>query len=469
MPSFPFTMNLPKLTFCVTLSIYTLSNKRSFSEPNTTSKLEDMIEAPGLEARELVAPIAEMFDKISPEKDGWDTESYSEAASSQLYKIAAALKAPNLDASALKGTIDDSFKSTVLIPDKSETKLLQKEGFEVNTWTTTETPASQNFQQVFNSIKGSFSSDSKRNITTKLYKITPSDGNRTLTNVLVELSGLSPDGYKQINTEWQCEWKAIEGNPVLSKIKLLSYQQIVSNQNNGKPLLVDNTQSVLGNNSSYQKQLLHSTNYWRSRLPQNLGLDIVANHGFLLADLNGDDLEDLYLCQQGGLPNLLYLRKADGSFTDASANSGVDWLDFSPSALALDLDKDGDRDLIVATQFELLLMKNSGDAKFTLEAKILLNAQTFSLSAADYDLDGDLDIFTCGYNPSSIDPETGALGSPTPFHDANNGGRNTFLENIGNFKFKDITESSGMNHNNTRFSFARYVIRNVSKLGRYQP
>ena len=130
-------------------------------------------------------------------------------------------------------------------------------------------------------------------------------------------------------------------------------------------------------------------------------------------------------------------------------------LDYSASALALDLDNDGDRDLIVSLQFELLLMNNNGNAKFKLAARVPLRAQTFSLSAADYDLDGDLDIYTCGYNPTLADlEESGTLGSPTPYHDANNGGQNTLLKNIGSFTFKDVTETSGIDQNNTRFSFA---------------
>ncbi len=181
----------------------------------------------------------------------------------------------------------------------------------------------------------------------------------------------------------------------------MSYEEV--RRSVSSSLFSDQTTAVLGCNACFQKQLLHSTDHWRSRIPQSLGLDVVANVGFLIADLNGDELEDLYLCQQGGLPNLLFLRQADGSFLDASEGSGVDCLNFSPSALAIDLDKDGDRDLVVALQFELLLMSNNGKAKFELEARLPLLAQTFSLTCADYDLDGDLDLFACGYNPSVKD------------------------------------------------------------------
>ena len=36
---------------------------------------------------------------------------------------------------------------------------------------------------------------------------------------------------------------------------------------------------------------------------------------------DGDGLEDLYVCDGGGLPNRLYLQNADGTVRDASAES----------------------------------------------------------------------------------------------------------------------------------------------------
>jgi len=417
-----------------------------------------IIVAPGLGEREFVGPLSEVFDRLSPKDDGWDTEAFSEAASAQLYELASILKSAKFESGALKGIGSKAFASSILCPDEGSLEVLEERGFKVRRWSSgSSLSLSLSLSKVYRQFRSVFASDEKLQLALKLYKVQMLEGGLIMTNVLVEASGqASSVGRRQMNAEWRCEWALEEGKPVLTKIELLSYQDVTRPLGDGAALFSDETRTALGGNVSLEKQLLHSTDYWRARIPRSLGLDVVANVGFLLADLNGDDLEDLYFCQQGGLPNLLFLRQADGSFKDASVGSGVDWLDFSPSALAIDLDKDGDRDLVVALQFELLLMRNDGSARFDLAGRIPLRAQTFSLSAADYDLDGDLDLFTCGYNPSRGDlEESGELGAPTPFHDANNGGKNTLLQNVGIFEFRDVSVESGLDEqNNTRFSFA---------------
>jgi hypothetical protein len=77
-----------------------------------------------------------------------------------------------------------------------------------------------------------------------------------------------------------------------------------------------------------------------------------------------------------------------------------------------------------------------------------------SIAAADYDGDGDLDIYICGYTPRDDVAPGDIFANPVPYHDANNGARNFFIENRGAFDFADVTESSGLAENNRRFSFA---------------
>jgi hypothetical protein len=76
------------------------------------------------------------------------------------------------------------------------------------------------------------------------------------------------------------------------------------------------------------------------------------------------------------------------------------------------------------------------------------------MSAIDYDNDGRLDIYVCGYNARKQDPLHRGLPFPLPYHDANNGGRNYLLRNEGGFRFSDVTTSVGLDEHNTRFSLA---------------
>ena len=91
-----------------------------------------------------------------------------------------------------------------------------------------------------------------------------------------------------------------------------------------------------------------------SSLPQNIANSIE------LADVNNDGLEDLYLCQEPGIPNKLFIQMGNGTLKDYSAKFGVNWLEDSRSSLIIDLDNDGYRDLVIAMYGYVLIAKNRG-------------------------------------------------------------------------------------------------------------
>ena len=74
--------------------------------------------------------------------------------------------------------------------------------------------------------------------------------------------------------------------------------------------------------------------------------------GVAIADVDGNDLPDLYVTNYGG-PNALYLHRGAGSggtavFEEVAAEAGIDTGRWSTGAAFFDFDRDGDLDLYVA-------------------------------------------------------------------------------------------------------------------------
>ena len=237
--------------------------------------------------------------------------------------------------------------------------------------------------------------------------------------------------------------------PLLVQSELVGEAQ---NQDTPDAMFEDISSAVLGGNTSWHRQLQSGMNTWVRHIDRLLNPDFLGYHGLAVGDVDSDGLEDLYLCQPGGLPNLLFRQEADGTLADISEVAGVDWLDNSTGALLVDLDNDGDKDLALATRMALLLMENNGVGSFSLRASLPHVAMGYSPTAADYDLDGDLDLLVLRY--TATDGKTGDFPTPHPFHNARNGGANVLLQNQGDFRFTDVTAASGLGVENYRFSFA---------------
>lgn len=407
---------------------------------------------PGLDRKKFIAPLQDAYQRLDPAKDGWETEAFSSAAMEQLHVLEALLAAPELIThETLASIVIPSIAAPPLRPTNTTTVF--DDGLLRVLRSSFPAPAVAGVEGLVASLNALKALAPRLDPHFKIFRVSRESDTDVVTTVVVEIEASSPVDRRQINGLWTCRWQTTPGvPPMLAGITLNQYEEVMRAE--GAPLFSDATASVMGGNTSYKKQLLMPTDHWRARLPRDLGLDPVANHGLAIGDVNGDDLDDLYLCQQGGLPNRLFIQQADGSLRDVSEGSGTDWLDYCAAALFLDLDNDGDQDLVISQDFRVIVMSNDGTGRFTLEFGAGTKAQSFSLAAADYDADGLVDFYVCGYNPSVAALRGGAMGEPMPFHDATNGGRNILWKNEGNFQFTDVTAATGLDQNNTRFSFA---------------
>jgi hypothetical protein len=288
------------------------------------------------------------------------------------------------------------------------------------------------------------------------------DGDRGTSVCYVDTDGSEASGRVgssgvQQNATWTCQWARADAKAPwkLSGIRVDQFEEVAYSSPTGR-LFADCTEAVLGKTAAYAEQLIHSGDRWRIELESNLGIDAAGLCGLAVGDANGDGLDDLYYCDLGGLPKRLFLQNADGTVRDASAESGVDWHDRSRAALFVDLDNDGDQDLVIGFQVEIMFMENDGKGRFRQKAVVPANPIPKTLTAVDYDHDGRLDIFSPNYgnNQESFGDER----APLPWWDANNGAANQMLRNeidvaTGKWEFRDTTAEIGLDHNNRKYSF----------------
>ncbi len=166
-----------------------------------------------------------------------------------------------------------------------------------------------------------------------------------------------------------------------------------------------------------QQTGLHFTHQERAfsdfqRQPLLPGKHSQLGGGMAWGDADGDGDEDIYVAAAAGQSGALYLQKGKGRFVKDTTNHALfnahrRHEDMTP--LWLDFDSDGDFDLFVASGgvecnpgdpilFDRLYL-NNGKGKFTQASKEILPQKAISsgpAAAADFDADGDLDLFIGG-------------------------------------------------------------------------
>ncbi len=182
-----------------------------------------------------------------------------------------------------------------------------------------------------------------------------------------------------------------------------------------------------------------------------------AWNGSASADVDGDGLWDVFHPSDGR--NFLYMATGAGTFEEEAESRGLIGPDMGTGAVFFDFDNDGDQDLFVAHEGwtgadgsamgeTAKLYLNDGSGAFEMvtdDIGLDVSLVGYSATAFDYDMDGWLDVFVCGYGRVEDEHNNSWI-------EATNGKPNGLFRNIKGERFEDVALEAGVR--GTSWSYA---------------
>ncbi|MFY0598091.1 MAG: VCBS repeat-containing protein [Cyclobacteriaceae bacterium] len=185
------------------------------------------------------------------------------------------------------------------------------------------------------------------------------------------------------------------------------------------------------------------------------------NNGVAVADYDGDNDLDVFIVARqeanmrgDGRESKLFQNNNDGTFTDVTVTSGINSIfDYTGVKLSEeigyklgaswgDIDNDGLPDLFLTSVHHVELYRNNGGGNFSNLTTFAGfeptdNCNNTGATWLDFDNDGFLDLFVTKWSGCTS---------------------NRLYRNLGNLKFKDVTESMGFNKNKYEFTWSSTAI-----------
>jgi hypothetical protein len=193
--------------------------------------------------------------------------------------------------------------------------------------------------------------------------------------------------------------------------------------------------------------------FGKKYLPETLG------SGAAFLDVDNDGWQDILFVNSRNWPGrtaspafpALYRNNKNGTFADVTRAAGLATEIYGLGVAAADYDNDGDTDVYITALGPNRLFRNNGSGVFEdVTARARVGDPGFSAGAAwfDYDRDGRLDLFVANYVEWSVATDrfcslAGKVKSYcTP--EAYKGQSPTLYHNAGNGTFEDVTRKAGI-------------------------